>query len=425
MNAVSRSVSVALALCCGFLAVVVGVKLRDQRDLPGSTPKLTFESLLASRSKDIDIAEADYYREISELLKENYVDPITDDKKLLSGAVRGMIVSLKDSKSQFFNPKEFATFKKMRQGIYEGVGAYLAFEGKAPVSNQSESTEDAEEDLSVPRLTVVAITPNGPAAKAGVKPGDIVTSVDQHWVVNGEEILRFRKAQADFQQKKIDFKTINALRIDLRKKMDKSIMPVRVREKLITGLTGEVEVSWERNGKTFTTQLTKAASEMPPLTANGSTITLPFIAGSPENLASAIKGKPAITIDLRGNVLGDFETMRKCLDVLVPAGTYGQIKTVRNAKTPAKNVKVVVDKGNPKPPAIKLITDKSTRDAAEMFTIALTSTGRATATGEGTGNDRNIVEIVELPDGSGYTLSVGEFARAGNVVSTKGKGGAK
>jgi len=421
MNSSSRSLTLALAICCGLLAIVAGTRIRDQHDLPSSSGKGMIGDLLASRADDFEIGEADYYREISQLLKDNYVETLTDDNKLLSGSVRGMITSLKDLKSQFFNPKEFSTFKKMRQGIYEGIGVYVAFEGKkvSVVAGEDSPEDSSDDDLSVPRLTVVAVTPNGPAAKAGVLPGDVVNSIDDHWVVNGEEILKFRKAQADFQQKKIDFKAINMMRIDLRKKMDKSIMPVRVREKLITGTTGDLAVVWERDGKQIPTKLTKAVSEMPGGMVKGTTLTLPFIRGSAEKLAGEISGKPSITIDLRNNVLGDFDTMRKCLEVLVPAGQYGVVNTQRPASAKAPPARVVVAKGNSKPPKIALIVDRTTRDAAEMFMTTLVSKGLATVSGKSTGNDRTVTEIVELPDGSGYTLATGEFSVSNQPATVK------
>jgi carboxyl-terminal processing protease len=119
-----------------------------------------------------------------------------------------------------------------------------------------------------------------------------------------------------------------------------------------------------------------------------------------------MKGKSSVTLDLRNNVLGDMETMHQCLGILAPSGTYGYFKNERKAAAP---VQLTLSKGNQTPPKIKLIVDQSTRDAAEIFALALQSKGIATLSGAGMGNSRKLKEVVQLPDGSGYTLNLGTF----------------
>jgi C-terminal processing protease CtpA/Prc len=128
-----------------------------------------------------------------------------------------------------------------------------------------------------------------------------------------------------------------------------------------------------------------------------------------------LKGKTSISIDLRNNVLGDMETMRRCLALVAPAGRFGYFKNERKASTP---VELTISKGNPTPPKIKLIVDQSTRDAAEIFALALQSKGIATLSGTDMGNSRKLKDVVQLPDGSGYTLNIGTFT-PGNPPATK------
>jgi C-terminal processing protease CtpA/Prc len=52
-----------------------------------------------------------------------------------------------------------------------------------------------------------------------------------------------------------------------------------------------------------------------------------------------------------------------------------------------------------------------------MFALALQSKGKATLVGSLTGGDRTLVDIVPLPDGSGYVLPIGEYQV--NVTNTK------
>ncbi len=390
-----------------------GLVARDVADYRQTIGQVGLGRLLVSRTSPMDVAEGDYFREVSDLLKGQYVEPVEDDKKLLAGAVRGMIVSLGDPNTMFFAPEEFKIFKAMRQGRYEGIGAWLAFEGGAvPAAPASEEESQQSEEGSdsalakMPRLTVVSVVPGGPAEKAGLKSGDVVEEIDGRWVVNGGPIVQFRKASREFREKKITVKEINALRKGLQAKLDRSLMPLKARERLVSGASGVMKLLVVRNGETLPLTIEKGRSAVPEGVQKDGSLALPFIDGAPAQLAAAVKGKAAVTIDLRGNVLGDDATMLRCLQKLAPKGTYGSTVGPKGSSTP---VKLAI--GNPTPPKITLLVDRSTRGAAQIFALALTSKGLAKI---GTGStalvpDRETTLVVQLPEGSGYTLTSGEY----------------
>ena len=390
-----------------------GLAARERADYPQTSGGLSFTRLLASRVNGAEIGEGDYFREISELLKLQYVEPVTDDPKLVSGAVRGMIQSLGDPSSIYFSADEFRVFKTMRQGRYEGIGAWLSFEGgkvPAPVAATEENDEEqtaSQMSANMPRLTIIATTPDGPAAKAGLKPGDVLEEVAGEWVVNSGPIIEFRQASRDFDAKKIDLPTLNAKRKELKTKLDRSIMPLKARERLMSGTSGSVTLVVLREGKPVRATLEKSRSQVAGFATSGERTALPFVDGAPESLAAFLKGKTKATLDLRGNVLGDFETMRKCLALVAPSGVYGHIASIREGKAPV----VSVATGNPKPPKLTLIVDRSTRGAAQIFALALSAKGIAKLSGDSVPmvSERTVPEIVQLGDGSGYTLSTGEF----------------
>jgi C-terminal processing protease CtpA/Prc len=390
-----------LALIAGVAVMSVGgAKYRDFRENSAVVRADGLEGLLASREQGPDPVEGDYYDAIVSLLKDRYVDEVKDDTKLLTGAIRGMVVGLKDVDSQFYNPAEFAAFKGIRAGQYNGVGVWLDYR-PAKVQTKIEGS-DIE---SLLRLTVVSVAPGSAAAKAGVLVGDLVDEVDGSWVSNSEVLLAFRKAQIDFAAKKIDFKVINDLRKELKSKFDRSITAAKAREKLITGAKGTTKVIWERGGKKITTSLTKALIEIPKIDTRNGITSIVFTAGTAEDLSREIEGKTSITLDLRNNVLGDLESMKRCLSVIAPAGVYGYYE---NEKGGVPSI-LKTDKGATKRFAIKLLVDASTRDAAEIFANALASKGLATLSGGATGDAMKQKEITQLPDGSGYTMVTGKF----------------
>ena len=410
MSLERKSLSSALVISGLLVAGIAGMKFRSIRDLP-NTQETNLSSMLASTGKELEIAETDYFTGIIELLRGRYVDQVPTDDKLLSGAVRGMIIGLRDVDSQFYKPEEFTAFKSIRAGRYPGIGVWMDYKPQ----KVSLKLGGVNQEQDMPRLTVVSVAPGSPADKAGVKPGDLLDSVDDHWVMNSEAIIKYQAAQADFMAKKIDFKTINDMRKSLKARMDKSIMPVRAREKLITGNTGELAIVWERAGKKIETKIAKAETDVQRAVAADGTVNLTFTSGAVEDLTTALKGKTAITLDLRNNVLGDMETMRRCLGLVAPAGTYGYFKNERKSSAP---VQLTISKGNSTPPKIKLIVDQSTRDAAEIFALALQSKGIATLSGTDMGNSRKLKDVVQLPDGSGYTLNIGTFT-PGKPPTTK------
>jgi carboxyl-terminal processing protease len=405
---------------------VLGSGLRDRVDRSTIVPEVKLDNLVASlhggaaREGD-EIPPGDFFYSLTEKLKKEYVEPVSDEQKLASGAVRGMIGYLADPKSVYMDKDSFRAFLNSRLGKYEGIGADLALQLPKPGAKTNRSalqptpTEDVDprqealtgDDAAYafPRLTVTSVVPGGPADKAGVKPGDVVYSVDGHWLLNGDLAYRFKRARAQYDAKKIPLTELNALRKEIREKYDRMILPLRAKDRLFIGDTGGVKVVWERGGQQRSTVIQKGKSARIGFAVQHGTIILPFTPGSPEALKKAIEGKSEVTIDLRNNTTGDLSVMRQCLAAVAPAGTYGVQATDRNGKSAPFSI----GQGNSNPPKMTLLTDRTTRGAAEIFALALSSKGLAKLSGGEMGGDRDIFDIVELPDGTGYTLVTARF----------------
>jgi carboxyl-terminal processing protease len=110
--------------------------------------------------------------EVDALCRQQYVEAIRDDR-LLEGAIRGMMLRL-DPYSGYIAPDELSSFERRSRGDYSGVGIEVGFRDG--------------------RLTVIAPIEGSPAARAGVRPGDVIVSVngvevDGRSVFDVEEML--------------------------------------------------------------------------------------------------------------------------------------------------------------------------------------------------------------------------------------------
>jgi carboxyl-terminal processing protease len=90
------------------------------------------------------------------MVKTDYVEPV-DEKKLITDAISGMVASL-DPHSQYFDKKSFKEFREGTTGRFVGVGIEI-------------SQEDG-------LVKVVSPIEGSPAFRAGLKPNDLITKID-------------------------------------------------------------------------------------------------------------------------------------------------------------------------------------------------------------------------------------------------------
>ena len=85
-----------------------------------------------------------------------YAQPV-DEKKLITDAISGMVASL-DPHSQYFDKKTFKEFREGTTGRFVGVGIEIT--------------------MAEGLVKVVSPIEGSPAFRAGLKPGDLITKVD-------------------------------------------------------------------------------------------------------------------------------------------------------------------------------------------------------------------------------------------------------
>ncbi len=91
-------------------------------------------------------------------LNSEFVDRPLDQKKLMYGAVAGLVSAAGDPYTAFFNPEEAKKFQDQLQGTFEGIGAEI---GK-------------KED----QIVIVAPLDDTPAQRAGLLAGDVIIEIE-------------------------------------------------------------------------------------------------------------------------------------------------------------------------------------------------------------------------------------------------------
>jgi carboxyl-terminal processing protease len=118
--------------------------------------------------------------DVYESITKSYVGNV-DREKLIQGAINGMIGALGDPYSAYMSPEELRKARESIGGEFSGIGAEVS-------TRPTDSTAGTCATIGPScRLVVVAPIDGSPAARAGIKAGDIITAVDGR-TVDGETL---------------------------------------------------------------------------------------------------------------------------------------------------------------------------------------------------------------------------------------------
>ncbi|MFD6468017.1 S41 family peptidase [Streptomyces goshikiensis] len=258
-----------------------------------------------------------------------------------------------------YDQGEYAAFAEDLDGRWTGVGLW-AGRGRGG------------------RVEVERVQPGGPAARAGLRAGDRLLSVDGHAVTG--------LAVADVVA-------------------------------LLRGAAGTPAVlCLSRDGADFTETLRREQLRAEPVTVRelpgGITVikVASFTRGSGERVRAAVRAAPAgarLMLDLRGNPGGLVTEAVTAASAFLDGGlvaTY-DVRGTQRALYAARG-------GDTTRPLVALV-DSGTMSAAELLTGALQDRGRAVAVGTRTFGKGSVQMPTRLPDGSVAELTVGTYRTPG------------
>lgn len=148
------------ASACFFLTA----KAWSQDEGQDAPPAAAAEEDEAGAGNESAEDDAEAFRQIElftrviEIIRQNYADPDkTTYERLINSALTGMLADL-DPHCQFMQPKVFQQLQQNTGSTYEGVGITISTRANA--------------------LSIVTVREDGPAARAGVLPGDQILKIN-------------------------------------------------------------------------------------------------------------------------------------------------------------------------------------------------------------------------------------------------------
>lgn len=316
--------------------------------LPGPIRDALVDDQVAVVAEAMDRVGDDYYRKVS-------------DDDLADAAVGGMVSSLKDRFSAYFDPKEYASYQDATSSQFSGVG--LGVQG-----------DDAG-------LRIATVYDDSPAKRAGLKQGDVIVAA------NGRSLKG---------------------------------KPEEASTALIKGPPGtEVTLTVKRGDREFEKTMKRARIVVPAVGSR--TVTTPdgkvavislasFSSGAHGELYAAIQkaekdGAKGIVFDLRGNPGGLVSEARLVASAFLEDGP---IVTTRGRNVPTRTLDATGDPVAPKIPVVVLV-DKGSASAAEIVAGALQDRDRATLVGEATYGKGVFQEVTPLRNGGALDITVGRY----------------
>ena len=313
------------------------------------------------------------FGEVFERVRAEYVDEVSDDT-LVESAINGMLTSL-DPHSNYLNTKNFNDMKVQTRGEFGGLGIEVSMESGL--------------------VKVVSPIDDTPAARAGLKPGDLITHLD------GDPVQGMTLPEA-----------VEKMR----------------------GLIGsEIKLTIRREGKDpFDVKLTRATIKIQSVRSHLEGDTIGYVRvtsfneqtdvglnNAMKNLKQQAGNKLAgVILDLRNNPGGAFEAAIGVADAFIDKG---DIVIIRGRK-PATLKRISATPGDIAQglPIVALINGGTAREA-ELVAAGLQDNRRAVLVGTRSFGESSIESVIPLQGNGAIRLTTARFLTpSGQRIQGKG-----
>lgn len=337
-----------------IVSSLLTLTLTGQWSFAGTAPLQSglFADVAGTSSSKEDIRKIETALEI---VQNNYVEGI-DRQKLIDGAIDGMMDAVGDPFSSYMGPETAQQFSEQIEGSFSGIGAEVSMENG--------------------NVVVVSPIKGSPAERAGIKPKDILLSV------NGEsfEGLSLNEAVAKIRGPKGTEAKIKVKRAGAAATLEYTITRddialETVYAKMESGGVGVIEVTeFSMNtAERFKTELDALEKQ----------------------------GMKGLVIDVRNNPGGVLQIVEEMTEQFVPKG-----KAIVQVEDKNKQRQKTLSSGTGKSYPIAVVTNKGSASASEILAGALKESAGATLVGEATYGKGTVQTSFTKEFGDGSLLKV-------------------
>lgn len=300
--------------------------------------------------------------ELKTVIDRYFVDEV-DHAAVEDAAARAMVEALGDRWSYYMTAEEYKAYQESMANAYVGIGVTIT------------QREDGY-------ITVIKAEPGGPAAEAGIMPGDVITTV-------GDQDI----STLDLDQIKDMVKGKEGTKVKLKLLRDEKILEMEVERRTIHSTVAKGQMLDDGIGLVTIVNFDSRCAEE----------TLAAI----EELLE--QGADALIFDVRFNPGGYKKELTKILDYLLPEGPL-----FRSVDYNGKESVDMSDANCLQIPMAVLINGDS-YSAAEFFGAALSEYGVAKLVGQPTTGKGHFQTSFNLSDGSAAVISIGRYCTPNGV----------
>ena len=308
------------------------------------------------------------FSEVFALTRSNYVEP-TDSKTLLEGAYDGMSDAL-DPFSYYVPAASMAAYKAQESAAAAGPGIVFARRGGYPY--------------------VVAPLPGSAAEKAGVRPGDLLDSVDGKNMRNAP-IWKIKAA--------LEGPEGSSCELGLFRGGDEKRLTIPVTRTRFEAPAPSSK--WERDALIL---------KVPSFTPTAAAAVRKALEEAQRRSISNV------ILDLRGSIGGEMAEAASLASLFVGKGPVATVMTRKAAAKPLEAQGEAIWKGR-----VVVLMDDSTAGPAEVLAAALHDRAKATTVGETTVGMAIVQKNVPTAEGGTLYMTVGRYVSpSGQVLGGKG-----
>lgn len=336
-------------------------------------PKITVSNQLPQSGQNIDFS---LFWEVFNALPQKYFDKKDiEGQKLLYGAISGMVRSLGDPYTAFFDPKQNESVRADLSGSYEGVGIQIGFNDKK-------------------RLAVITPLKSTPAERAGVRPKDLILKISEKetFDLTLPEAVELIRGPAG-----------SKIKLTLQHESEDKPYDIEVERAKISVKSVEVEYRQSKKGEVALLKVSRFGeqtdSEWDQATA--------------EVIGKGVKG---VVVDMRNNPGGLLTSSIHLASEFV----RGTIVKQESADGSVKSLASDHEGKLIKIPVVVLVNGGSA-SAAEIFAGAIKDKDRGKIVGEKTFGKGSVQDAIELPGGSGLHITIAHWLTPdGSSIHEKG-----